>query len=155
MLCIWATIGIDNLVGLTSMLVKKNTFYPIVSGTISIVVFFSMVYAGSYLSWSLAEQGSWHPQIQQVVAQTKHKKDPVAWVDLEGYTYILVAWYSQMSAQEFAATVRHQQANTFGFYYGEQVGGYHFVAQKSDQSNKEKTVVMWDDEKSQWQVETR
>jgi 4-amino-4-deoxy-L-arabinose transferase-like glycosyltransferase len=66
---------------------------------------------------------------------------PVAVVDPTGYFYIQMAWYAQISPQEFAATVVRQLPDRAGLRYGEQVGRFHFVAKREDRRDNERVVI--------------
>lgn len=87
--------------------------------------------------------------IPEVIAQTASIPN-VAWVDPEGYDYILVAWYAKLAPTEFWQTQRRQQANSIGFKYGEHVAQYHFIAHPADRVETEKRLVHWTG--SAWQV---
>ncbi|MEA2056917.1 MAG: glycosyltransferase family 39 protein [Patescibacteria group bacterium] len=103
-----------------------------------------------------------YPQQQQaykpgfdIIAQSLNEKFPQESVAVvaDGYQYILAAWYLKISPEEYFTTNVRQNPDKIGLSYGEQVINYHFIADKSDRSEKERILVFWDENNNQWQVE--
>lgn len=95
----------------------------------------------------------WKPGFQAALMQVDQDRpdSPVAIVDPDGYHYVLTAWYEHLQPATYFQTVIKQQPNQIGFRYGEQVGRWHFVAEKEDRLDEEKALIFWQDD--HWQVE--
>ena len=65
----------------------------------------------------------------------------VAVLDEGGYQYILTAWYGKFSAAEFFSSIKYQEADGINFYYGEQLGHYHFVKEEADRRPEEQIII--------------
>lgn len=113
-------------------------------------------YLYEYFTWSHSQQGAWKPGIQALTRELEARPESaVAWIDKEGYDYILAAWYLKIRPEVFFDTVVRQQPNSFGFQYGERVGRIHFIANESDRVSEESILVYWDTTLNQWQVRTQ
>lgn len=101
------------------------------------------------------EQGMFQPGLP-VTLDKLHDIAPTAPVAVigDGYTYIVWAWYSQMSATEFFNTVVKQLPDRIGFRYGEKIGRFHFIFQAADRSPNERVLVEWQNSSSSWQIQT-
>ncbi len=71
--------------------------------------------------------------------------------DLEGYHYILAAWYLKIPAVDFFATVQRRPKNTIGFSYGSQVGRVQFSSQPVAELSKQ-PVIYWDEQQLRWLI---
>ena len=151
LLCFWAAKGF--VVGqqiVQKKFPKLKLVYLCVVGILVAVT--SGQYLIAYFSWTPREQASWRPGIKEITQTLKKSTDKVAWVDEDGYSYILVAWYDQIPADLFLRSIIHQLPNSFGFNYGQQVGKYHFIGQASDKIDSEKDLVYWDQESTAWRI---
>lgn len=66
----------------------------------------------------------------------ENPEEPIAVVDPDGTWYILTSWYLQISPEQYFDTIIRQDANSFGFRYGERVGRFHFISRASDPRNE-------------------
>ncbi len=80
---------------------------------------------------------------------------PVAFLDREGYDYILVAWYRQVQPQQFFATIARLEPDRIGFRYGERLQNIHFIAAATDISAEEKVLMYWEKDTSEWILEEK
>lgn len=83
--------------------------------------------------------------------EAKHPEKTVAVEDGRGFHYILTAWYTRMSSDEFFSTLVKQQPDTINFRYGERVGRYQFITNRQDRTD-EQILIYWDVPSSQWIV---
>lgn len=111
------------------------------------LIFFVCLYMYEYVSVYPQKQtvilkSGFDRVLEQVVQENSETE--VAIVDEEGYHYILTAWYLKIEPEKYLETVVRQLPNQIGFRYGQQVDNFHFIAHKSDRSEKEKTLVYFD-----------
>ncbi len=83
--------------------------------------------------------------------ESRYKDQKVAVVDLEGYQYILLAWYLKLDPETYLTTNVRQLPDSVGLRYGEKVKNYHFIVKPSDRSQKEKVLFYWD--KDSWKID--
>ncbi len=76
--------------------------------------------------------------------------EQIAFVDVGGYHYVLVAWYLQLPPDVFYQTIIKQNPDRIGFRYGERVDRFHFIGKESDRSTVEKTLISWED--NYWEI---
>ncbi len=150
LLLIWAAMGLKWLI---QYLPGKKTIWWSVIGLLLLVE--TSWYGYRYFVQYPQKQGMFQPGLSvtldklQQVAPT----EPVAVVG-DGYTYIIWAWYSQMSAAEFFDTVVKQLPDRIGFRYGEKIGRFHFIVQAKDRSPQERVLVEWNNTTSSWEIKT-
>jgi 4-amino-4-deoxy-L-arabinose transferase-like glycosyltransferase len=80
--------------------------------------------------------------VQEV--EQKYPDHQIAYVDGQGYDYILVAWYNKTSATDFFQSINKQLPDKIGFRYGDRLTHYHFIADSKDRAESETILVEWD-----------
>lgn len=98
-------------------------------------------------------QAPLQPGLPQILKQHNYydTEDEVAIVDPRGFAYISVAWYAQMSPEEFSRTIIKQQPDKINFKFGERVGHFHFIGDVDDPTSA-RHIVYWDHQQLQWLV---
>jgi 4-amino-4-deoxy-L-arabinose transferase-like glycosyltransferase len=149
LLDILAAVGIEQMRTFLPKPFRKNFLLGVV---IALCVSFGW-YLSRYMTVFPSSQLSLKPAFNLLIQELdqKYPDQPIAVVDSEGFHYILVAWYLQVSPDQFFKTVVRQLPDKIGFRYGEQLGRYHFVAKKEDRTEQEKVVIEWT-KKNEWEV---
>ncbi len=100
------------------------------------------------------QQSAYKPGFDIVIQSLEKKLSDQDIAIVSGpYQYILAAWYLKLPPQTYFKTNIRQEADKIGIKYGEQVGNYHFIADKQDRREAEKILVFWDNDSNQWQIE--
>ncbi len=156
LLAIFAVLGVEDLYHFKifrSKIITRSHVVTLFFATLTALelLFYSRAYFLRYLElepWSL------HPGFQENIAKIdrKYPLEKVAIIDNEGYQYILTSWYAKISAEEYLETNIRQNANSLGFFYGEQVGRYHFYAQREDVKD-EAVILEWREPAKDWSIE--
>lgn len=160
LLHIFAILGLYDLLVVLHNNYKTQYFWRLLEAylipmTAAILLFFSLSYIYDYqVIYPRKQNFILKSGFEEVIKQVENDNSTsnVAVVDTEGYHYILTAWYLQTPPEEYLDTVVRQLPSQIGFRYGERVGKYHFIADRDDRSEDEKTLIYFDD--NRWQVET-
>lgn len=121
----------------------KNYFLAIVSiSYIILIIVYLQDYSQKYPTIHPKLYSSKYPSII-AAAQAKYPNEKIAIVDESGYLYITTAWYLKMQPELFYATIKKQLPNSIGLRYGEQLGNYHFIADKKDIINMGENVLVY------------
>lgn len=144
---VWASYGVSQLHDLLRrLLVRASVAFGVTAVFLALHLYQFGVYSQQYFS-TYSETSSRILQAGLNTAlldiNTHFPTSPVAVLDPDGYSYILVAWYERLLPQDFFKTQVRQLPNHIGFRYGERVGRYHFIAQKDDRSGSEKVLLYW------------
>lgn len=88
-----------------------------------------------------------YPQMEPAVLWPEYRQEileltalpsetKIAVLDGEGYQYILTAWYAGIPAEEFFSSIERSEPDSIHFSYGETLGRFHFIRQRSDRGTE-------------------
>ena len=131
--------------------IKKHALFLIFS---ILLIITSFSYFKGYFTQYSQQQQVLKPGLKEALKEVENKYpgQEIAFIDPEGYDYILLAWYLKVNPEEFFNTVVRQLPDKIGFRYGQQVGRYHFIAQLTDRSETEEIVINWQSEENKWEI---
>ncbi len=154
MMVVMAVYGLQKL---TARIVKK---WPALTPQKILLVIAAMVlietahYSYGYFSQYPGQQGALKPGFVMALDQLRTQATgPIVIKDLEGYHYILVAWYEQIPADVYYASSRRLPKDAIGFSYGAQVGDVYLVKTPEEAlALGAQEWLIWDDSSLSWQI---